>query len=81
MKIGSKRVPPELAEAMVRHLLEENAAMLKALRLALPAIAMHTKAGALFWPSFTPKTETGEPDLERIASLVNVAIANAEREP
>ncbi len=69
--------PTLVAEA--RRARESEAAALDALRLALPAVAMHTPAGAMMWPENTPKTESGDPDLSRIAGLIAVALAKAGR--
>lgn len=47
--------------------------LIAALRLALPAVAMHTPNGARTWPEDTPHTETGEIDLVQIAHTLDPA--------
>ena len=54
--------------------------LLAALRLALPAVAMHTRHGAESWPAGYPKTEAGDPDMERIAEILRAAIAKATKD-
>ncbi len=83
---------PEIAESNVEAVLDAfeqlqiqrrevqaiNRELLDVLRLALPAVAMHTPDGARAWPDDTPMTRDDEVDLAAIAVRIRAIIERAE---
>jgi hypothetical protein len=71
----------QLEDALERAALCVNAhdTLVAALRLALPALDMHTSYGARSWPANTPKDGNGDVSIQAIADMVRAALENVTR--